>query len=74
MQNFSAHFVYPTLRKEREGWGTRTFDIGQQKDSALMGLARLYAPTYAGANMGHPFRVGLSGIVVYRNSYLLSSK
>jgi hypothetical protein len=66
--NMGACSAYPTLRKEREGWGTRTLDVVEKKDRALMGFARLYQPTYAGANMGHPFRVGVSGIVDYQDT------
>jgi hypothetical protein len=29
--NMGAHSAYPTLRKEREGWGTRTLIVGREK-------------------------------------------
>jgi hypothetical protein len=36
--------------------------------SRKSGSPRLYQPTYAGANMGHPFRVGLSERVEYKDT------
>jgi len=67
--NMGACSVYPTLRKKREGWGTRTLVVGREKRQSFDGASpRLYQPTYAGGNMGHPFRVGVSGMVDYQDT------
>jgi hypothetical protein len=57
-----VRFDHPTLRKEREGWGTRRLVAGLEPKGALVwnqrlwwGFAHRFRPTYAGANMGHPY-------------------
>jgi hypothetical protein len=40
-----ADSAYPTLRKEREGWGTRSLVSREEgKDRPLMGFALLFSP------------------------------
>jgi hypothetical protein len=40
--NMSAHSAYPTLRKEREGWGTRTLVVGREKRQTFDGLRPVF--------------------------------
>jgi len=68
-RRFRENSAYPTLRKEREGWGIRTLVVGGEKRQSFDGASpRLLRPTYPGANMGHPDRVGVIGIVDYQDT------
>ena len=67
--SMGAYSASPTLRKEREGWGTRTLVVGRGKRQTFDGASpRLDQPTYAGANMGHPDGVDVSGMVDHQDT------
>ena len=46
--------------KTSEMWATRAFVVTEKRKQSFDGASlRLYQPTYAGANVGHPDRVGV---------------
>src|SRR5271170_1503754 len=66
-------FREPTKPHRKSGvWGTRLWSSGEREKTHFDGASpRLYQPTYAGANMGHPFRVDVSGIVDCQGTFLI---
>jgi hypothetical protein len=40
-----ARFDYPTLRKEREGWGTRRLVAGTEPEGRLLAIGKLGSGT-----------------------------
>ena len=63
-------FREPTKPHRKSGvWGTRIVIPGREKRQTFDGASpRLFWPTYAGANMGHPFSVGVSERVDYEDT------
>jgi len=50
-------FAYPTLRKEREGWGTRTLVVaGKRNKRPLMGLHGAPVQSWLSERVDHPER------------------
>jgi hypothetical protein len=61
-EGLGCRAVVPHIsQKTSEMWGTRALVVTEKRKRRSLGEAspRLYQPTYAGANVGHPDRVGV---------------